>query len=224
MLSNAVLVAIVIFLVLAFTLMGQLRFLIPWRALLWHEYWRGISSIAFCCSPTSSAGPFGSSASCRYATPDENSNTSIRRYIVDKTNSQPKSSNASVGSDQPIEGPETNQPSNASEESQNHGEPPSQARPTPAPDRSAPHDDPPRHSRRYYDDSDDVIERVRRAREAFEKKANAFQGPDWPYYDKRIIVGKKKKPTGSDDSAASQTSQSQNSASTLPVEPDKPKE
>ena len=31
MLSNAVLVAIVIFLVLAFTLMGQLRFLIPWR-------------------------------------------------------------------------------------------------------------------------------------------------------------------------------------------------
>ena len=48
-------------------------------------------------------------------------------------------------------------------------------------------------NRRYYDDSDDMIERVRRAREAFEKKANAFQGPDWPGYDKRIIVGKKKK-------------------------------
>ena len=83
----------------------------------------------------------------------------------------------------------------------------------------------PRHSRRYYDDSDDMIERVRRAREAFDKKANAFQGPDWPYYDKRIIVGKKKKPgSGSEDSGASQTSESQNSASTLPVEPDKAKE
>ena len=46
---------------------------------------------------------------------------------------------------------------------------------------------------RYYDDSDDMIERIRRAREAFEKKANAFQGPDWPYYDKRIIQGKKTK-------------------------------
>jgi len=46
---------------------------------------------------------------------------------------------------------------------------------------------------RYYDDSDDMVERIRRAREAFDKKANAFQGPDWPYYDKRIIVGKKKK-------------------------------
>jgi hypothetical protein len=42
MLANAVFVAVVIFLALAFTLMGQLRFLIPWRALLWHEYWRGI--------------------------------------------------------------------------------------------------------------------------------------------------------------------------------------
>jgi hypothetical protein len=48
-------------------------------------------------------------------------------------------------------------------------------------------------NRRYYDDSDDMVERIRRAREAFEKKANAFQGPDWPFYDKRIIVGKKKK-------------------------------
>ena len=46
---------------------------------------------------------------------------------------------------------------------------------------------------RYYDDSDDMVERIRRAREAFDKKANAFQGPDWPFYDKRIIVGKKKK-------------------------------
>ncbi len=48
-------------------------------------------------------------------------------------------------------------------------------------------------NKRYYDDSDDMVERIRRAREAFDKKANAFQGPDWPYYDKRIIVGKKTK-------------------------------
>ena len=48
-------------------------------------------------------------------------------------------------------------------------------------------------NKRYYDDSDDMVERIRRAREAFEKKANAFQGPDWPYYDKRIIQGKKTK-------------------------------
>ncbi len=144
---------------------------------------------------------------------------------MDKMNSQPKSSNASVGSDQPIEVPDTNQPSNASEEPQHHGEPARQARPTQASRReSAPHDEPPRRSRRYYDDSDDMIERVRRAREAFDRKANAFQGPDWPYYDKRIIVGKKKKPaTASEESGTDQTSQPQNSASTLPVEPEKPK-
>jgi phage-related tail fiber protein len=47
--------------------------------------------------------------------------------------------------------------------------------------------------RRYYDDSDDMVERIRRAREAFEKKTKAFQGPDWPHYEKRIIVGQKKK-------------------------------
>ena len=47
--------------------------------------------------------------------------------------------------------------------------------------------------RRYYEDSDDMVERIRRAREAFEKKTKAFQGPDWPYYEKRIIVGQKKK-------------------------------
>jgi hypothetical protein len=48
-------------------------------------------------------------------------------------------------------------------------------------------------NKRYYDDSDDMVERIRRTRESFEKKANAFQGPDWPYYDKRIIQGKKTK-------------------------------
>ncbi len=47
--------------------------------------------------------------------------------------------------------------------------------------------------RHYYDDSDDMVERIRRAREAFEKKTRAFQGPDWPYYEKRVIVGQKKK-------------------------------
>ncbi len=46
---------------------------------------------------------------------------------------------------------------------------------------------------RYYDDSDDMVERIRRVREAFEKKTRAFQGPDWPYYEKRVIVGRKKK-------------------------------
>ena len=46
-LANAIFVATVIFLALAFTLMGQLRFLIPWRALLWHEYWRGILFYCF---------------------------------------------------------------------------------------------------------------------------------------------------------------------------------
>jgi len=46
MLANAIFVASLIFLALAFTLMGQLRFLVPWRALLWHEYGRGI---VFCC-------------------------------------------------------------------------------------------------------------------------------------------------------------------------------
>jgi hypothetical protein len=45
----------------------------------------------------------------------------------------------------------------------------------------------------YYDDSDDMVGRIRRARESFEKKTKAFQGPDWPYYEKRIIVGQKKK-------------------------------
>lgn len=49
------------------------------------------------------------------------------------------------------------------------------------------------HNGRYYDDSDDMVQRIRRAREEFEKKTKAFQGPDWPYYEKRIIVGQKKK-------------------------------
>ncbi len=137
---------------------------------------------------------------------------------MDKMNSQPKSSNTSVGSDQPIEVPDNNQTSNASGEHQHHAEPALQARPTPADVRQeSAHDEPPRRSRRYYEDSDDMIERVRRAREAFERKANAFQGPDWPHYDKRIIQGKKTK----EEFLAAQA---QNSASTPPIEPDEAKE
>jgi hypothetical protein len=45
-----------------------------------------------------------------------------------------------------------------------------------------------------------------------------------PITTNESLWGKKKKPTGSDESAANQTSQSQNSAANLPVEPDKPKE
>ncbi len=48
------------------------------------------------------------------------------------------------------------------------------------------------HSR-YYEDSDDMVERIRRLRAAFEKKINSFQGVGWPYYEKRVIVGKKKR-------------------------------
>jgi hypothetical protein len=46
-LANAIFVATVIFLALAFALMGQLRFLIPWHALIWHEYWHGILFYCF---------------------------------------------------------------------------------------------------------------------------------------------------------------------------------
>ena len=143
---------------------------------------------------------------------------------MDKTNSLPKSSNASVGSDRPIDVPVSNQPSSPSE-APHHGEPAHNARPSFADDRreSAQRDEPPRRSRRYYDDSDDMIERVRRAREAFDRKANAFLGPDWPGYDKRIIVGKKKKLAIGEGSATSETAQSQNSVSTSAVGPDKAK-
>jgi len=48
-------------------------------------------------------------------------------------------------------------------------------------------------NKHYYDDSDDMIERVRKAREAFDKKIRAFQGVDWPYYTKRVIKGQLKK-------------------------------
>ena len=134
---------------------------------------------------------------------------------MDKTNSQQKLWSASVGSDQPIEVPDTNQ-APSTPEAGHQDEPARETRQTPATDRreSASHDEPPRRSRRYYDDSDDMIERIRRAREAFERRANAFQGPDWPHYDKRIIVGKKKK---AEATASGEISQPQ---ATLPIESD----
>jgi hypothetical protein len=58
-------------------------------------------------------------------------------------------------------------------------------------------------NKRYYDDSDDMIERVRKAREAFDKKIRSFQGVDWPYYTKRTIKGQLKE-TG--DALGQQTS------------------
>ena len=116
---------------------------------------------------------------------------------MDKTNSQPKSSTASVGSDQPIEVPE--HPSFAAATREQPQPPNEPARPAQQPSTSGRRDaqarddeSGPRH-RRYYDDSDDMIERVRRARAAFEKKTKAFQGPDWPHYEKRVIVGQRKK-------------------------------
>jgi hypothetical protein len=38
-----------------------------------------------------------------------------------------------------------------------------------------------------------MVQRIRRAKDAFEKKTKAFQGPNWPHYEKRVIVGQKKK-------------------------------
>jgi hypothetical protein len=46
---------------------------------------------------------------------------------------------------------------------------------------------------RYCEDSDDMVQGIRRAREAFEKKTKAFQGLDRPHHEKRVIVGQKRK-------------------------------
>ncbi len=43
MIANALLVATAIFLALLFFLMGQLRFLIPWRDYILHQYWPAIA-------------------------------------------------------------------------------------------------------------------------------------------------------------------------------------
>jgi hypothetical protein len=44
MIANAVFVATLIFLALGFWLMHELRFLIPWRGLILHQYWRPIAA------------------------------------------------------------------------------------------------------------------------------------------------------------------------------------
>lgn len=110
---------------------------------------------------------------------------------MDIMNSQPKSSNASVGTNQPIELPQSNE---GRKKHKRDGGSPRQGQAFQAHDHNAeaPQDEPVRRSRGYYDDSDDMIERVRRVRAAFEKRINGFQGADWPYYVKRTIVGKKK--------------------------------
>lgn len=46
MLANAVLVATLIFLALGFLLSHELQFLIPWRSLILHQYWKPIA--AYC--------------------------------------------------------------------------------------------------------------------------------------------------------------------------------
>lgn len=75
--------------------------------------------------------------------------------------------------------------------------------------------------RRYYEDSDDMVERIRRAREAFEKRTKAFQGPDWPYYEKRIIVGQKKKEDMDLGQAKTASAAPRNAAAnTVPAETD----
>jgi hypothetical protein len=141
---------------------------------------------------------------------------------VDKTNSQPRSLPASVGSDQPIEVPDTQNSSLQFEEPQPPNEATHRAQQRTAAarqDSQVPDDAPRSRHRRYYDDSDDMIERVRRARAAFEKKTRAFQGPDWPYYEKRVIVGQKKK-----EDMDPSLFQDNSATSSSPDEPDKAKE
>ena len=42
MIANAALVASILYLALLFFVMGQLRFLTPWRSLILHQYWQAI--------------------------------------------------------------------------------------------------------------------------------------------------------------------------------------
>ena len=44
MIANAALVASILYLALLFFVMGQLRFLVPWRSLILHEYWQAIAA------------------------------------------------------------------------------------------------------------------------------------------------------------------------------------
>ncbi len=43
MIANAALVASILYLALLFFIMGQLRFLTPWRSLILHQYWQAIA-------------------------------------------------------------------------------------------------------------------------------------------------------------------------------------
>ena len=43
MIANAALVTSILYLALLFFVMGQLRFLTPWRSLILHEYWPSIA-------------------------------------------------------------------------------------------------------------------------------------------------------------------------------------
>jgi hypothetical protein len=69
-----------------------------------------------------------------------------------------------------------------------------------------------------------MIERVRRLRAAFEKKINSFQGVDWPYYEKRIIVGKKPRPGATEPGNSSTVEAKPGDAAALSSDPNKPTE
>lgn len=43
MIANAALVTSILYLALLFFVMGQLRFLTPWRRLIFHQYWRFVA-------------------------------------------------------------------------------------------------------------------------------------------------------------------------------------
>ena len=142
---------------------------------------------------------------------------------MDKTNSQLKSSNASVGTNKPIELPR----SHGSRKKHSQPDEPirqPQAIPTEARQENLSQDEPARRSRRYYDDSDDMIDRVRRVRAAFEKRVNGFQGADWPHYLKRTIIGKKKAEalTPAESSPAEQISGGETSTVNLRFPPERP--
>ena len=148
---------------------------------------------------------------------------------MDKMNSQPKSSNTSVGSSVPIEvRTTTNKLANTQEQAARYGEHRQELPDTPSGCRQqVPDDESPGLYRHYYDDSDDMIERVRRARSAFERKVRAFQGVNWPHYTKRLIVGKRTKeaaPASAEDATTSAISGGRHCDATGTTAPTRSKE
>lgn len=126
-----------------------------------------------------------------------------------------------MGTNQPIELPQSNDP----RKKQRHGGAPRQ-REANGRQENLQQDETVRRSRRYYDESDDMIDRVRRVRAAFEKRINGFQGADWPHYLKRTIIGKKKaEPLTPAESAVNvgKTSRRETSIPTLPFPPERPR-